>query len=354
MKANLDFAAAREFMNYLENEGALCRITNAAGETVAQSSALIVTVRGKPAKGDATMQESAAKSLQEPSILTLAPHNIAEELPLHTPPPPPDGDYESGLSAAYSENAGEQDLGALEDASAISSAGLRLETLDGSSEEEQAKVPSSSTADASDVAAFLPPDMLEEKGLELDTAPSEGPAVPEATNRSAAAADDADDAKPQESSGARVSAVQVAQDSIAEDNAPAQPKTAPHKAVLAALSGSERLRFAVGVLLAVLIGYGVASAVASSREDSKYGPVIAELDAKYDTASTRVAWDSLDDARATALETLSVRRRGIVILSLFVWLVVAGLFSLLWLRVIDWSRWEEAVSDGPVLTPAPS
>ena len=94
--------------------------------------------------------------------------------------------------------------------------------------------------------------------------------------------------------------------------------------------------------------------MASSRENSKYKPIIAELDAKYDSANTRVAWDALEDARATALESLGVRRRGIVILSLFVWLVVGGLFALLWLRVIDWSRWEEVASDRAVPTPAPT
>ena len=354
VKANLDFAAARSFMTYLEKEGALCRIVNEKGETVAQSSALIVTLRGKPAKGTSSMQESAAQDSKEEAaanVLSMEPHNIAPALPLHTPPPPPDGDYESGLAAAYTADAGEQDLGSLNDEAGISSASLRLETIDGSSAQEEADKPSSSVADASDVAAFLPPDMLEEKSLELDMEPEAGPAVSEAVVTPAPPAD----SPAASSQSARISAVVEAQDSQEDENVvDTVPKTPPHKLVLTALSASERLRFAVGVFLAVFIGYGVVTLVASSREASKYAPVIAELNAEYDVANTSIAWESLDDARATALESLHARRRGIVILSIFVWLAVAGLFGFLWLRVVDWTRWEEVVSDGKVNTPAPT
>ncbi len=353
VKANLDFAAARAFMTYLEQQGALCRIVDDKGATVAQSSALIVTVRGKPAKGTSTMEESAAQDSQdaeEATVLTMEPHKVATELPLETPPPPPDGDYESGLSAAYSSSTTSQDLGSLNDEAGISSASLRLETIDGSSEEEQAAIPSSSVADSSDVAAFLPPDMLEEKSLEIDMEPEAGgPSISDLTPPPPVADEAAGSSK-----SARISAVQDGEEEPEDDKIVDKvPRTPPHQIVLRALSGSSRLRFAVGVLLAVFIGYGVASSVASSREGSKYAPVITELSAEYARAKTTVAWDSLDDARATALETLHVRRRGIVIMSTFVWLAVGGLFVFLWLRVVDWTRWEEVVSDGAVPTPAP-
>lgn len=357
VKANLEFDDARTFMKYLEDEGALCRIVDDKGDTVAQSPALIVTVRGKPAKGASSMQETAAqeaKLAEAAQVLTPVPPNLAPELPLHTPPPPPDEDYESGLSAAFTSTPTKQDLGALNDDSAIASRSIQLETLDGSSEEEQKSKPNSSVADTSNAAAFLPPDMLEEQQLELNMEPEEGPALPEST--SAAAPEPSAEARPS----GRISAAQDVATSLEEedeedeDKAPAGPKTPPHLAVLMALSGSERLRFAVGIALAVFIGYGVMSFVASSREESRYAPVIEELHAEFAAASTSMAWNALDDARATALETLKMRRRGVVILSLFVWLAVAGIFAFLWLRIIDWERWEEVVSDGPVETPAPS
>lgn len=351
VKANLDFAAAREFMNYLEKQGALCRVVDEKGTTVAQSSALIVTLRGKPAKGTSTMQESAEKDskAQLASTLTMEPQNVAPALPLHTPPPPPDGDYESGLAAAYTSTPSSQDLGSLNDEAGISSASLRLETLDGTSAEEEDEKPRSSVADTSDAAAFLPPDMVEEKSLELDMAPEEGPAPPAMTPPPTPAPQDSEEA-PVASKSARISAAQEVQEPSEEDKIVDKgPRTPPHKIVLAALCDSERLRFVVGVFLAVFIGYGVVTLVASSREASKYSPVIAELNAEYAAANTSIAWNSLDDARATALETLETRRRGIVILSIFVWLAVAGLFVFLWLR-IDWSRWEEVVSDGPMQT----
>ena len=358
VKANLDFAEARKFMTYLEKEGALCRVVDEKGATVAQSSALIVTLRGKPAKGTSTMQESAEKDAQQAqlaSTLTMEPQKVAEALPLHTPPPPPDGDYESGLAAAYTSTPSSQDLGALSDAS--ESGSLRLETLDGSSAEEEAKKPRSSVADTSDVAAFLPPDALEEKNIELDMEPEEGPALSAATTTPAP-----DSEAPAPGKSARISAQQEVQESLEEEDKAVDkgPKKPPHEVALAALSGSlaalsasERLRFAVGVALAVFIGYGVVSLVASSREASKYSPIIAELNAEYASANTSVAWNALDDARATAVETLEARRRGIVIMSIFVWLAVAGLFVFLWLRVVDWTRWEEVVSDRAAPTPAP-
>jgi hypothetical protein len=359
VKANLDFAEARKFMTYLEKEGALCRVVDEKGATVAQSSALIVTLRGKPAKGTTTMQESAEKDAQEAqlaSTLTMEPQKVAEALPLHTPPPPPDGDYESGLAAAYTSTPSSQDLGALSDAS--ESGSLRLETLDGSSAEEEAKKPRSSVADTSDVAAFLPPDALAEQNIELDMEPEEGPALAAAVTTPPPASEEA----PAPGKSARISAAQEVQESLEEEDKAVDkgPKKPPHEAALAALSGSltalsasERLRFAVGVVLAVFIGYGVVTLVASSQEASKYSPIIAELNAEYDVANTSVAWNALDDSRATAVETLEARRRGIVIMSIFVWFAVAGLFVFLWLRVVDWTRWEEVISDGHEPTPAP-
>ncbi len=356
VKANLEFDAAREFMSYLEKEGALCRIIDENENTVAQSSELIVTVRGKPKKGDSSMKESAesdAKTALEASFLTMEPHVAGTELPLETPPPPPDMEYESGLSAAKGTDSSSQDLGVLAEDSAGSSRPLRLETLDGSSEEEQAKITKSSVADTSDVAAFLPPDMLEEKSLELDMDPvgPPTPAPPPISGSHAVATP-----PPPSGKSSRSSAATSAQEEIeAEQEEEKGSKDPPHKRMLAALSANERLRFGVGVMLAVLIGFGVVSLVASSREASKYSTVIAELRADYASATTSVQWDALDDSRATALETLEVRRRGIVMMSIFIWLVVGGLFVFLWLRIIDWTRWEEVVSDtGQVRTPAPS
>ncbi len=451
VKANLDFADARSFMTYLEKEGALCRIVNDKGDTVAQSSELIVTVRGKPAKGDATMADSAAKdadTADEAGFLTMEPHVVGTELPLHTPPPPPDedldddgGGFELGLAGStppslagklarpkIDSGLGKSGLGksgksgadpfappkadqakssadpfappkadadkfappkadqakvkadkfappksgadafappkadlakkdadsfappkAEDDGAGLSGGSMRLETLDGSSEEEQDAEKGSSRAETSDVAAFLPPDMLEEKSLELEVDPEDGPALVSATAKSS---NESSDSVERLRSSAEMEAEDLPE--LQKEVEIRPPKDGVHRKAMYFLSANERLRFVVGVLLAVFIGYGVVNLLASSREASTYASVIEELQAQYAAANTSVAWDALDDARATALETLKVRRRGIVILCIFVWLLVSGLLGFLWVRAIDWERWEEVISDRDPRTTAPS
>ena len=209
--------------------------------------------------------------------------------------------------------------------------------------------------------------MLEEQKFELDVDPEHAPPEPEEVLDPSSNEDEEEDVAASSSSRMRAassssrmraasssSRMRAATGDPDEEAEPSAPKTPPHLVALRALSSNERLRFAVGIMLAVLFGFLIMSMVASSREASRYSTIIAELKAQYDEAETSVAWDALDGARATTLENLQVRRRSIVIMSVFVWLLVAGLFAFLWLRVFDWSRWEEAAVGGPVRTPAPS
>jgi len=94
------------------------------------------------------------------------------------------------------------------------------------------------------------------------------------------------------------------------------------------------LQFALGITLAVFLGFAVASMVASGQEESQYPPVIAALEAEYASAESTIAWDALEGSDTAALETLESRRTTIAIWGLVIWLAVAGLFSLLWQRVI--------------------
>jgi hypothetical protein len=43
-----------------------------------------------------------------------------------------------------------------------------------------------------------------------------------------------------------------------------------------------------------------------------------------------------------------------VILCIFIWLLVSGILGFLWVRAIDWERWEEVISDHEPRTTAPS
>jgi hypothetical protein len=111
--------------------------------------------------------------------------------------------------------------------------------------------------------------------------------------------------------------------------------------VLSILSANERTRFAVGVAVAVLLSFVLVSVFASSREKSRYGPVLKDLEAEYLAADSQDAWTALDESRAQALDSLESRRTNIVITSMLIWSALAAVLLLLWLRVIDWSRWRE-------------
>ena len=308
MKANLDIAAAKAFMSYLEGEGALCSIVSDSGQVVARSAALAATMPGRPAQGNSQLSLADTAPPSQDFVSPVAPiptpvptpADDPSSLPLVTPPPPED---------------------ALSDAS--SGGAFRLETLDGATEEESASDSQSSRADTSDVAAFLPPEMLNETSLELAEGPPT-PAPPEDfQSPEQTPSEDENEAE-------HVSAPRGAEQPMVS---PAMP---PHQRALALLVNQERLRFAVGMVLAVFLGFAVVNVFASSRESSRYTPVIAELEAEYQAANSMAAWAALDQARADTVKTLESRRKNIVIVSLGVWLLVGGLFAFLWLRVIPW------------------
>jgi hypothetical protein len=280
VKSNLDLDSARVFMSFLEDKGALCSIVNTAtGEVVERSTAMAPTLMGRP------------------SPASDFPVEQTNEFALHTPPP-----------------------GSLSPVSSPALGSFQLEHLDGSSDEpEEARASPAEYGDN----AFLPPE------LQDDAAPLVVDAPARRSSANIEAQEEPDDIGSAEAQ--------------SQQEPPPPPKDPLAKQVLTLLGSHWRARFGVGVLLAVLLGYVVMSFVASGREASRYSHVIAELEAEYDAADTIVAWEALDDARAVALKTLEKRRLNIIIMAVIVWLVVAGLFALLWLRVIDWSRWQAPV-----------
>ncbi len=302
VKANLDLASARRFMEYLESEGALCTIVDDRGDVVVRSAA--VTPTPPPDAAD-------------------------DSLALHTPPPPEDNEvhYESGLAAGFGGESDSQDLGVLADAAA-SSGSLTLSMLDGESSEKKAGPSAGSVAAASDVEAFLPPEMLKEAKLEL----AEEPAP--------IAEDDAALQTP-----AQLDDIEALEDSSAANFG--QETASSERPPLALLLVSGRGRLALGVFLAFVLGFLVSSSVASGMEEGQYAKVITELETVYADADSVEAWNELDAVRKTTLGSLERRRRNIVITSLLVWLAAAGLVLFLWMRVINWERVERSLMPEP-------
>ncbi len=307
VKANLDLASAKRFMEYLESEGALCTIADGTGAIVARSAQVT------------------------PTPPPDAPDDF---LPLYTPPPAegPGAHYESGLAAGFGDASDSQDLGVLADDAAASSGSLMLSTLDGESSDAKLGPSASSVAATSDVEAFLPPEMLKETKLELADEPEPGPEVPEYL-------------PPLRTPAPPSHAASVAE---APPDAALEAPASLAKPPLLQFLASARGRLALGVLLAFIVGFIVSSTVASGMEEGQYAKAVASLESAYADVDTVDDWLELDAVRETTISGLERRRRNIVITSLLMWLAVGGLLLFLWLRFVNWDEIERSLqSAGP-------
>lgn len=271
VKAGVDLEKARRFAIELEKLGAVCSIADDAGRSVPIA---------EPAPAD--------------EFLTLEP------------PPEP-----VGLSAAA--GAGPQDLGAL--GASGGPDGLRLSALDGSGPAAAAAAGSAKTPGAD---AFLPPEMLEERSLELLTpapelTPPPPPSPPEVSAASAP----------------------IASEPIA-DAPPVAARERSHP--LEVLAERPRLRLGVGAALAVLLGFLAAHLAASLRE-SGYADIRRDVIEAQAEVVSEDQWNALDGIRAAALERLDARKTNAIITALAVWVLVGGGVVFAWQRAIDWSRW---------------
>ena len=124
-------------------------------------------------------------------------------------------------------------------------------------------------------------------------------------------------------------------DSMPTEAAPdLSEKTPP----LQMLASSWRLRFAVGMVLAVFLGFAAAHVTASAREDQKYSELRKDLEAEYKAATSIESWNALDEAKEATIKSYESRQKNIVITSLAIWMAVGGLFLFAWSRLIKWDR----------------
>ena len=383
VKANLSIEKARQFVAYLEEQGALCSVEDASGKVVLRSGALQVaaTLIATPAPSApvktpppgvpmSTSQPAATMAgmgdAQPPaedfgmSLMTPPPPEEPQEteLTLEPAPQPPElevanepaaqaQEYESGLSAAFSSGGSQQELGALNEVG-TESASFRLGTLDGVDEPEPEPEPEPA-ADAPSAApnehaadAFLPPEMQSEAALELAV---EQPPAPEPEP-------EPEYSPPPSASGSMqaASAAVLSDEPYASEDGEASPEAKTPgvplpKRLIAAVARNERVRFALGVALGVLIGFGVAHLVASGSEDSHYPKIQAQLIAEIAAADTLDRWEALDDTRASTLDALKARQKKIMIVGVLAWLVIAALIAFAWIRFLPWDRLAEAAGE---------
>jgi hypothetical protein len=215
----------------------------------------------------------------------------------------------SGLSAAYTpEAAAKQDLGALQ------SGEFALSTLDGKEDQvepEQTGLPASFgppagvPPSAAPLDLFAPPDSQEPAELVIETV----------GKKKAGKMADAPPPPPTE----------------AEVAAAAEAAPSARRPVFADI----RIRFAAGVLLAILIGFVPATLLASMREGGAYDEIDRGVRARYQAVYSDEDWNALDGMLVRERIHKEEARRNIALGSLLVWALAGAGVAFVWFRVVS-------------------
>ena len=99
-----------------------------------------------------------------------------------------------------------------------------------------------------------------------------------------------------------------------------------------------RARFAVGVALAIALGFIPAHLAAGMRERSAFGAIDTKIAAVQATADTPDSYAALDAFRAEQLDAKYSARRAIVVTSLLIWAAAGGALAYAWFRGLPWQR----------------
>jgi len=380
VKANIDLPTATKFAAALESLGAVCSVVDAssgkaqpASAAPPASAAITPPPRPAPAAGLATVMApgappppkagaaSAGAKLPARADPSPAPGGpLSGATPAAAPAPPAQGEYASGLAAAFSsaERESQTDLGAItEDTGSFS-----LATLDGADEAppvKQAHVEQAATPALSE-EAFLPPEEAEgqERGLELAVDTSSKPRhTPPPMPAQEGLADDGDGPQSMLAQMADMQgSVEQPRQTPAAGVAPpviqsiAPTETAREENPLVRARGElarrPQLRFAAGVFLAVLLGFVPAHFVAALRESSAYDEYREEvraIQAKYLAAKTQEDLHDLElqvaEVRKEKMGQMESKRTNIAITGVLVWALAGGGIGFAWFRKIDWDAW---------------
>ena len=253
-------------------------------------------------------------------------------LPPRTTQPParPSGNFQSGLSAAFSGDVPAASLGALADDAGM----LKLSSVDGA--DEPAPQPTAAFSPPPEVVA-TPRTATKPKVAE---APVDMFAPPDAAEEAAFKVELADDEV--ERSAKKRSSIPPAEVPIAQPvTAPARisrPSIQPPPAVASQPRGlaDPKQRFALGVLIAIVVGFVPAHAIASLREHSAYAEIDQLVDKTQREADTDDAYDALDAFRARELARKYDARHSAAILAFLIWAAAGAGIGYVWFRKIRW------------------
>jgi hypothetical protein len=103
--------------------------------------------------------------------------------------------------------------------------------------------------------------------------------------------------------------------------------------------GDERVRFAVGVVVAILLGFVPAHFIAGSYESSAYHAVDTKLDNQQELAETIPEdYAKLDTVRDHALSDKKDARRNVALVGLLVWAAAGAGIGYVWFKRVPWDR----------------
>ncbi len=97
-----------------------------------------------------------------------------------------------------------------------------------------------------------------------------------------------------------------------------------------------KTRFAIGVLIAIVVGFVPAHLLASVREKSAYSEIDRAVEQTQREADTQDTYDALDGFRQRQLARKYDARRSAAILAFLVWGVIGGGIGYVWFRRIRW------------------
>lgn len=359
VKSGIDQRTAQLLAADLVKKGAICAIVDESG-----------AVLGRWPQGAAA------------AVAAAAPRPVAPPVSAPVPAPNPAANFQSGLQAASRDS--QADLAAL----AASMNSLKLATLDGQDDGHLGGPDDNSdepTRPSASLADFGPP-AAEEQPLHLADVSGVVPQAGSAESASAHSHHDPDresvafisDSPPPRTAPApsappsrRPSGMALprppktmaptAAQSLPAGAAPEQPASAPgHRArggvaveenafdrARTRLADAARLRFAVGVFAALLIGFLPALLYAQSGRGD-----IADKRAALIAEQTRAgadldAWNLLDTRRSATVAEMESTQQNIFVGGLLIWLVCAGALAFLWFRKIDWQFYQTPPARAP-------
>ena len=268
-------------------------------------------------------------------------------MPARTTTPPQTtatGGYQSGLSAAFSGEVPAATLGALEG----SGEAFTLGSVDGNDD----PVPA-------DEAAFAPPEAAGHSAS-IGPAPESGkPAkakpkdVPLDIFAPPDAADDAlnvdlasDEVERAATKRASIPPISVPVDEPAPAaSSPAMRRSQPsiqppNVAQKSSPLADPRIRFALGVVIAIVLGFVPAHLIASMRERSAFDEIDRKVVATQSAVETDDAYAALEKFRAEQLSRKHDDRRSIAITALLIWAAAGSAIGYVWFRRIPWDRFE--------------